>query len=92
MSVPTSPLGTKLGPMQPVTIDTGTNPVFAGVATWVDVAGSAPVGARLQFVDGKGYAVTRRANPDENDGWSDTVNWAIPILSLTVISSIVISY
>jgi Ca-activated chloride channel family protein len=60
-----------LGPMQPVAIDTGTDPVFAGVATWVDVAGSAPVGARLQFVDVNGLAVTRRANPNENDGWSD---------------------
>ncbi len=73
-----------LSPPQPVAVDVGSDPVFRGAPTWVDVGGFPPPGARVQFVDGAGAAVTRPTEPSDEEGWIDSPSVTGPLELLLV--------
>lgn len=61
-----------LGQLQPVAVGIAGDSVFSRTLTWIDVAGSPPPGAELQFVDAAGATVTRFAEPFDGGVWMDT--------------------
>lgn len=73
-----------LRPQQVTAIDVGTDSVIAGAQTRIHVAGFVPERARMLFVDANGLAVSRPADPFENDGWTASPPLAGPLDLLLV--------
>ncbi len=61
-----------LGQPQPVAVGITGDPVFSRSTTWIDVAGSPPPGAELQFIDAGGAALSRFSGPFDGGVWLDT--------------------
>jgi Ca-activated chloride channel homolog len=68
-----------LGPPPPVAIGIVNDSAISGAPTWIDVAGFAPPDARLLFVDATGTAVSRLAEPNDNDGWMNAPSVVGPL-------------
>jgi Ca-activated chloride channel family protein len=73
-----------LGPAPAVALDVGSDSVISGTPMWIDVAGGAPPGARLQFVDAAGAAVSRSIDPNDDEGWLDTPTVVGPLELLLI--------
>lgn len=61
-----------LSPPQLVAIDVGADPVISGAPTWIEIAGIAPPGARVQFVYASGAAVDPSIEPSPGGVWLDS--------------------
>lgn len=61
-----------LGQPQPIAVDIIGDQVFSRTPTWIEVAGSPPADAELQFVDGAGFTIARLGGPFDGGVWMDT--------------------
>jgi len=61
-----------LGQPRPITVGIAGDPVFSRSTVWIDVAGSPPPSAELQFVDAAGATLTRFPGPFDGGAWLDT--------------------
>ena len=61
-----------LNQTEPIAVDIIGDPVCARTQTWIDVAGSPPPGAELQFVDSAGVSLMRLSEPFDSGLWMGT--------------------
>ncbi len=61
-----------LGQPKPVAVGITGDPVYSRSTAWIEVAGSPPFDAELQFVDATGATLTRFPGPFDGGGWIDT--------------------